>query len=55
MKWLFNRISEPSSAAGAALIYQNLPVVISDPKNATAWAGLLGGFLAIFLPEKKVQ
>lgn len=46
------RFTEPSSAAGAALVGQSFMQLLADPKNPTAWLGFIGGIFAIFMPEK---
>jgi hypothetical protein len=46
------RITEPSSAAGATLVGNGLVALIVNWRDPAAWLNLLGGVMAILMPER---
>lgn len=49
---LFDRLKEPSSAAGLSGIIAAVPSLLANPYNAAAWGAIVAGLFAVFLPER---
>jgi hypothetical protein len=49
------RITEPSSAAGAALVGNGLLALIANWRDPMAWLNLFGGVVAILTPERGMR
>jgi hypothetical protein len=49
---LAQRLTEPSTYAGLGVVAQQIPGLIAAPVNPMGWMTVIGGLLAIFMPEK---
>lgn len=52
MKWIINRMREPSTWAGLGIIAGAVQVIASDPRNPVAWAGAVAGLAAAVRREQ---